>query len=77
MNGEKQDNLVGAGGTEPPRIRVGVIQSQHGQRILIIADIRTLATGCWMSFGTPAHPWHWPRAEGRYLTCCGRVWWMS
>jgi DNA-binding response OmpR family regulator len=38
MNGEKQDNLVGAGGTEPPRIRVGAIQSQHGQRILIIAD---------------------------------------
>jgi len=38
MIGGKQDKLIDSGVTEPPRIRVGAIQPQHGQRILIIAD---------------------------------------
>jgi DNA-binding response OmpR family regulator len=38
MIGGKQDGFIDADGTEPPRVRIGSIQSQHGPSILIIAD---------------------------------------
>ena len=38
MIGGKENELIDSAVIEPPRIRVGAIQSQHGLRVLIIAD---------------------------------------